>query len=108
MAAIGSTLLRSVLLHTGIALSNINQSKISSTFNSLEAEKALRPLRDIVKDYMVYGLLLLALVLIPFTMLGTGTPINCNFCQVNIMHVTMHVTMFHASGTRLLLYGGRI
>ena len=44
-----------------------------------EAELACHPWWDDMEDYMVYGLVMVGLVLIP-TAIVTGTPLDCNFC----------------------------
>jgi len=59
----------------------LGSTLLSNVFAQTEAEKVLRPKIETLKDYMVYGIILLGVVLVPFTMLGTGTPINCNFCK---------------------------
>lgn len=44
-----------------------------------KAEQAFHPWWDDLEDYMVYGLIMVGVVLIP-TAIVTGTPLNCNFC----------------------------
>ena len=45
-----------------------------------EAEKAFRPWWDSLEDYLIYGLVMIGVVLVP-TAIITGTPLDCNFCQ---------------------------
>ena len=63
MAAIGAALMGRVLGHR-------------------EAEKAFRPWWDSLEDYLIYSLVMLAVVLVP-TAIIIGTPLDCNFCQVS-------------------------
>ena len=60
MAAIGAVLMGRVVTHT-------------------EAEMAFHPWWDDMEDYMVYGLVMVGVVLIPSAIV-TGTPLDCNFC----------------------------
>ena len=61
MAAIGTALIERVLGHT-------------------DAEKAFRPWWDTLEDYIIYGLVMLGIILVPSAMI-MGTPLDCNFCQ---------------------------
>ena len=61
MAAIGAALMGKVLGHS-------------------EAEKAFRPWWDSLEDYLIYGLVMIGVVLVP-TAIITGTPLDCNYCQ---------------------------
>ena len=61
MAAVGAALLSKVLGHS-------------------QAEKAFRPWWDSLEDYLIYGLVMIGVVLVP-TAIITGTPLDCNFCQ---------------------------
>ena len=61
MAAIGAALMGKVLGHS-------------------EAEKAFRPWWDSLEDYLIYGLVMIGIVLVP-TAIITGTPLDCNYCQ---------------------------
>ena len=63
MAAIGAALLGKVLGHS-------------------EAEKAFRPWWDSLEDYLIYGLVMIGVVLVP-TAIITGTPLDCNYCQAD-------------------------
>ena len=45
-----------------------------------EAEKAFRPWWDSLEDYLIYGLVMIGVVLVP-TAIITGTPLDCNYCQ---------------------------
>ena len=45
-----------------------------------EAEMAFRPWWDRLEDYLIYGLVMIGIVLVP-TAIITGTPLNCNYCQ---------------------------
>ena len=60
MAAIGAALMGRVLGHS-------------------EAEKAFRPWWDALEDYLIYGLVMLGVVLVP-TAIITGTPLDCTYC----------------------------
>ena len=60
MAAIGAALMGKVLGHS-------------------EAEKAFRPWWDALEDYLIYGLVMLGVVLVP-TAIITGTPLDCTYC----------------------------
>ena len=60
MAAIGSALLGRVVSHT-------------------KAEMAFHPWWDDMEDYMVYGLVLVGLILIPQAVVS-GTPLFCEYC----------------------------
>ena len=60
MAAIGAALMGRVVSHT-------------------KAEMAFHPWWDDMEDYMVYGLVMVGVVLIPSAIV-TGTPLDCNFC----------------------------
>ena len=44
-----------------------------------KAELAFHPWWDDIEDYMVYGLVMVGIALIP-TAIVTGTPLDCNFC----------------------------
>ena len=44
-----------------------------------KAEMAFHPWWDDMEDYMVYGLVMVGIVLIPSAIV-TGTPLDCNFC----------------------------
>ena len=44
-----------------------------------QAEMAVHPWWDDMEDYMVYGLVMVGVVLIPSAIV-TGTPLDCNFC----------------------------
>ena len=68
MAAIGTALMGKVLGHTA-------------------AEKAFRPWWDTLEDYLIYGLVMLAIILVPSAII-MGTPLDCNFCQVD--HCSSH------------------
>ena len=68
MAAIGTALMGKVLGHSA-------------------AEKAFRPWWDSLEDYLIYGLVLLGIILVP-TAIVTGTPLDCNFCQAD--HCSSH------------------
>jgi len=61
MAAIGTALMGKVLGHSA-------------------AEKAFRPWWDSLEDYLIYGLVMLGIILVP-TAIITGTPLDCNYCQ---------------------------
>jgi len=63
MAALGTTLMSKVLGHS-------------------EAEKAFRPWWDNLEDFMIYGLVMLGLIVIPTAMI-MGTPLDCNYCQAD-------------------------
>lgn len=54
-----------------------------------EAEKAFRPWWDSLEDFLIYGLVLLGIVLVP-TAIITGTPLDCNYCQAD--HCTSNGT----------------
>jgi hypothetical protein len=43
----------------------------------------LRPDFDMVKDKIVYVLLLLGLVLFPTSMMDGTTPVECQYCRVS-------------------------
>ena len=60
MAAIGAALMGKVLGHS-------------------EAEKAFRPWWDALEDFLIYGLVMIGVVLVP-TAIITGTPLDCNYC----------------------------
>ena len=60
MAAIGAALMGKVLGHS-------------------EAEKAFRPWWDSVEDFLIYGLVMIGVVLVP-TAIITGTPLDCTYC----------------------------
>ena len=60
MAAMGAVLMGKVLGHS-------------------EAEKAFRPWWDALEDYLIYGLVMLGVVLVP-TAIITGTPLDCTYC----------------------------
>jgi len=64
MAAIGTALMGKVLGHS-------------------EAEKAFRPWWDSLEDYLIYGLVMIGIVLVP-TAIVTGTPLDCNYCQPSV------------------------
>jgi len=63
MAAIGTALMGKVLGHSS-------------------AEKAFRPWWDSLEDYLIYGLVMLGIILVP-TAIITGTPLDCNYCQAD-------------------------
>jgi len=63
MAAIGTALMGRVLGHSA-------------------AEKAFRPWWDSLEDFLIYGLVMLGIILVP-TAIITGTPLDCNFCQAD-------------------------
>ena len=46
------------------------------------SEKAFRPWWNSVGDYLIYGLVMLGIILVP-TAIIMGTPLDCNFCQAN-------------------------
>jgi len=48
------------------------------------AEKAFRPWWDTLEDYLVYGLVMLGLLTVPTSIITSGTPLDCNFCQGDI------------------------
>ena len=60
MAAIGTALMGKVLGHSA-------------------AKKAFRPWWDSLEDYLIYGLVMLGIILVP-TAIIKGTPLNCKFC----------------------------
>jgi len=61
MAAIGTALMSRVLGHSA-------------------AEKAFRPWWDSLEDFLIYGLVMLGIIIVP-TAIITGTPLDCNYCQ---------------------------
>jgi len=60
MAAVGAALMGKVLGHS-------------------EAEKAFRPWWDSLEDYLIYGLVMIGVVMVP-TAIISGTPLDCNYC----------------------------
>ena len=44
------------------------------------AEKTFHPWWDVLEDYLVYGLVLVGLLLVPQAIVS-GSPLNCNYCQ---------------------------
>ena len=59
-----------------------NLSLLFYILNS-DLENMLRPDFDMVKDKIVYALLLLGLVLFPTSMMGGSTPVECQYCMVS-------------------------
>ena len=64
MAALGAALMGRVVTHT-------------------DAERAFHPWWDDLEDYLVYGLVLVGVVLVPSAIV-TGTPLDCNYCQEDV------------------------
>ena len=64
MAALGAALMGRVVIHT-------------------DAERAFHPWWDDLEDYLVYGLVLVGVVLVPSAIV-TGTPLDCNYCQEDV------------------------
>ena len=62
MAAVGAALMGKVLGHS-------------------EAEKAFRPWWDSLEDYLIYGLVMIGVVMVP-TAIISGTPLDCNYCLI--------------------------
>jgi len=60
MAAIGTALMSRVLGHS-------------------DAEKAFRPWWDTLEDFLLYGLVMLGIIIVPTAMI-TGTPLDCTYC----------------------------
>ena len=60
-----------------------------------EAEMAFHPWWDDMEDYLVYGLVLVGVILVPSAVV-TGTPLDCNFCkerleQIDLSNVETHL-----------------
>ena len=60
MAAIGTALMSRVLGHS-------------------DAQKAFRPWWDTLEDFLLYGLVMLGIIIVPTAMI-TGTPLDCTYC----------------------------
>ena len=55
---------------------------MSQVLGHSEAEKAFRPWWDSLEDYLLYGLVMIGVVLVPTTII-TGTPLDCNYCSMD-------------------------
>eukprot|EP00095_Tigriopus_kingsejongensis_P004020 maker-scaffold5_size1054832-snap-gene-1.15 protein:Tk04020 transcript:maker-scaffold5_size1054832-snap-gene-1.15-mRNA-1 annotation:"leucine-rich repeat-containing protein 8e" len=62
------------------AMASLGNALVSKILGHSAAEKAFRPWWDNVEDFLVYGLVMLGLIVLP-TAIINGTPLDCNFCQ---------------------------
>ncbi|XP_059093756.1 uncharacterized protein LOC131888834 isoform X2 [Tigriopus californicus] len=61
-------------------MASLGNALVSKILGHSAAEKAFRPWWDNVEDFLVYGLVMLGLIVLP-TAIINGTPLDCNFCQ---------------------------
>ena len=71
---------------TSLAVSRARRSSVLSVLPSQAACLTPVPGRwDSLEDFLIYGLVMLGLIIVP-TAIITGTPLDCNFCQVTHHH----------------------
>ena len=64
-------------------MASVGDALISKVLGHSAAEKAFRPWWDNLEDYLIYGLVMLGLIVLP-TAIINGTPLDCTLCQPGI------------------------
>ena len=61
-------------------MATLGATIISNVFGQTDAEKAFRPWWDNLEDFLIYGLIMLGLIVMP-TAIINSTPLYCTLCK---------------------------
>ena len=60
-------------------MADIGKALMKNVLGHSDAEKAFRPWWDTLEDFLLYGLVMLGIIIVPTAMV-TGTPLQCTYC----------------------------
>jgi len=76
-------------------MASLGSALINKVFGHSEAEDAFRPWWDSLEDFLIYGLVMLGLLVVPTAMV-MKTPLECTFCKDDLCQ-DINITNNHAN-----------